>query len=85
MLADQLRALTEGYVAGAISTPDFSERFASFYFAVRQQQDAAGAAGRLCNLVVGPVAEYSRGNRAESSLRLELEKVLLAERRSVQP
>jgi hypothetical protein len=84
MLTGQLRELIEGYVAGTISISDFPQQFAGLYFAVRQQSDAPGAASRLCNLVVGPLAEYSRGNRAESSLRLELEKALASERRSVE-
>jgi hypothetical protein len=84
MLTDQLRELIEGYVAGVISMSDFSQRFASLYFAVRQQTDAPETARRLCSVVVGPLAEYSRGDRAESSLRVELEKLLASERRGVQ-
>jgi hypothetical protein len=75
MLAQQLRELIENYIAGSVSVSDFSERFASLYFAVRQQSGEAIAAG-LCGAVVGPLAEYSRGHRAESSFRLELEKAL---------
>ena len=76
MVAQQLRELIEDYVAGAIPVSEFSERFASLYFAVRQQQSHEQSAAALCSAVVGPLAEYSRGHRAESSLRLELEKAL---------
>jgi hypothetical protein len=75
MLTRQLRELVESFVAGNLSASDFSERFASLYFAIRQQgQDASAAA--LCSAVIGPLAEYSRGHRAEASLRMELEKAL---------
>jgi hypothetical protein len=82
MLTGQLRELIESYVAGTVSVSDFSERFASLYFAVRQQAGEASAA-RLCSAVVGPLAEHSRGHRTDSSLRLELEKALVSERSSV--
>ncbi len=75
MLTGQLRELIESYVAGTVSISGFSERFASLYFAVRQQGGDGSAAG-LCSAVVGPLAEYSRGDRAEASLRMELEKAL---------
>jgi hypothetical protein len=75
MLTGQLRELIESYVAGTVQVSEFSERFAVLYIAVRQQNGEPSAAG-LCNAVVGPLAEYSRGHRAEASLRLQLGKAL---------
>lgn len=82
MLAESLRELIDSYVAGAVDIDDFSQQFASLYFAVHRQGEEPAAAA-LCGAVVGPLAEYSRGHRSESSLRLELEKALISERSSV--
>jgi hypothetical protein len=75
MLTQQIRELIESYVAGTVRASDFAERFASLYFAVRQQSEDASAAA-LCSALVGPIAEYSRGHRTEASLRELLEKAL---------
>jgi hypothetical protein len=69
MLDRQVLQPIEQYVAGEIPYADFSQRFAGLYFAVRQGRKVPRQASQLCNLVIGPLAELSRGDRSEESLR----------------
>jgi hypothetical protein len=71
-MRDQIVGLVQQYVAGEISASDFSQSFAGFYFAVRQNRNAEPSASRLCGDIVGPLAEFSRGHRSVDSLREEL-------------
>lgn len=76
MLDNELLQLIEQYVVGAIPTADFSLRFAGVYFAVRQQDSERSLASVLCDFVIGPLAEFSRGHRSEESLREALGSIL---------
>jgi hypothetical protein len=69
MLDRQVLQVIEQYVAGEIPFADFSQRFKGLYFAVRQGRNVPRQASQLCNLVIGPLAELSRGDRSEESLR----------------
>ncbi len=69
MLDQQIQELLEPYIAGRVSLADFSPRFASLYFAVRQSGNSRSLASQLCNVAIGPLAEHSGGHRSEDSLR----------------
>lgn len=66
MLERQIKNLIASYLDGEISLNDFRERFGAQY--LESRGGPAGASG-LCNQVVGPLAELSRGHRSESSLK----------------
>ncbi len=72
MLSRQIESLIDEYVSGAIPASAFAERFAGLYFTVRQARNPGTAAARLCDAVIGPLAEFSRGHRPEESLRQDL-------------
>jgi hypothetical protein len=76
MLDKQVLELIEQYVAGEIPFADFSQRFASLYFAVRQGSNVPREASQICNLAIGPLAELSRGHRTEESLREALRAIV---------
>jgi len=73
MLKEQIVALISRFVKQQIPVDDFSREFAALYFAVRQSRVPEPDASRLCNGIIGPLAEYSRGHRSLDSLRRELE------------
>ena len=50
---------------------DFQQRFAGIYFQVRQSQGRSGGSA-LCDEIVLPLAELSRGHRSEDSFREKL-------------
>jgi hypothetical protein len=76
MLDREILSLIEQYVAEEIAVADFSQRFAGLYFAVRQERSAPRLASQLCNFVVGPLAEFSRGHQSEERLREGLQNIL---------
>jgi hypothetical protein len=73
MLEQQIRELVRRYLAREIDPSAFAEYFAPLYFLVRRNPKTDTAACQLCNAIVLPLAEFSRGHRSESSLREELE------------
>lgn len=75
MLEEQIRDLVGRYLAHRIDRSDFAQEFAALYFQVRNERDASLAARRLCNSIVLPFGELSRGHRSESSFREELTKI----------
>ncbi len=72
MLEVQLRSLIERYLAHEIDRSDFAQQFADLYFQIRRRRVVSPEAKRLCDCVIGPFAELSRGHRAEESFREEL-------------
>ena len=72
MLDNQLDQLLSQFVGRQIGASDFLRDFAGLYFAVRQSQQRKQRASQLCNQIIGPLAEYSRGDRSEESLREEV-------------
>ncbi len=69
---ERLRDLSLGYLEGAIPLPDFQQQFAGIYFQVRRNRNLHESASRLCDQIVGPLAELSRGHLSEDSFRAEL-------------
>src|SRR5205807_372858 len=63
--------LISEYLDGRLRLSEFQQRFAGCYLQVRNN-GAAGSASELCNKVIGPLAELSRGHRSEESLQQEL-------------
>lgn len=74
MLEHQIEALLAHFVDREIRADEFSRQFASLYFSVRQSIESSRVAQRLCDQIIGPLAEYSRGHRSEESLREALER-----------
>jgi len=72
-MLNEIQRLVEQYLAGEISLADFSPRFGVLYALVRQDRSIASrAAAQVCNAIIGPFAEHSRGHRSEASLKEEL-------------
>jgi hypothetical protein len=67
---EQIRDLISRYLDREIRIDDFQVRFAGLYFQVRSSGKRDGA--ELCNQIVLPLAEFSRGHRSEKSLQDEL-------------
>jgi hypothetical protein len=68
---EQILNLVEEYLQRNIQLHDFQQRFAGIYFQVRRnRRSSAGAV--LCNEIVLPLAELSRGHRSEDSFRERL-------------
>ena len=72
MLKEQILALVRRYLARGIDRSAFSEQFAGLYVQARNSRDASLAARNLCNSLMLPFAELSRGHRSEDSFRQEL-------------
>lgn len=68
----QLRALAASCVDGGIPADDFRSGFAGLYFQIRQSAPRDREANLLASKIIGPLAEFSRGNRDEGSFRQEL-------------
>jgi hypothetical protein len=69
MLEKSIRDLIESYLAFEIDQSHFAQEFAGFYFRVRNERTASLNTRQLCNSVVLPFAELSRGHRSEESFR----------------
>ena len=70
-MEQRILKLISEYLDNHLQLPEFQQQFAGFYFQVRQNGNV-GAASELCDKVIGPLAELSRGHRSEESLRQEL-------------
>ena len=75
---DQLRSLVSRYADARISVDDFRTAFSALYFRARQGARDTQA-NLLASRIVGPLAEFSRGDRDEASLRAELAKTVTAD------
>ena len=64
---NKLLQVIREYANGTLHRAQFSGAFADLYFHVRRSGDRASRS--LCSAVVGPFAEFSRGDRAEESFR----------------
>jgi hypothetical protein len=69
MPQEQIRALVRRYLGREINRSAFAEQFAGLYLRVRNSRDASAEARSLCNSLVLPFAELSRGHRSEESFR----------------
>jgi hypothetical protein len=67
----ELRNLVSRYLERELPLEGFQQEFAALYFRVRNNHHAPIAASELCNAIIGPLAEMSRGHRSEDSLRTE--------------
>ena len=72
----QIRNLIARYLANQIDRSAFSQAFAKLYFQVRNNRNASLTARRLCDGIVLPFAELSRGDRTEQSFREELARIV---------
>jgi hypothetical protein len=72
MQEEQIRNLVARYLDNQIDRAVFSQQFAGLYFQVRNNRNPSPGARRLCNAIVLPLAELSRGHRSEHSFREEL-------------
>lgn len=75
MLEEKIRNLVARYLSREIDRSGFAQEFAAFYFQVRNSSGVSPAARQLCNLIVLPFGELSRGDRSESSFREELMRI----------
>lgn len=71
MLEQKIQEIVSKYIDEEIAVDAFQEQFAGLYFAARKNP-ADRAAARLCNEIVGPLAEYGRGVGGEELLRQRL-------------
>jgi len=69
MLEEQIRELIRRYLAHEIDRSAFAQHFGGLYFEVRRNPNTCIEARRLCNSIVLPFAELSRGHRSEESFR----------------
>ena len=69
---DRIRNLVVGYLRDEIHLQDFQQQFAGVYFQARKNRNANRSASKLCDEIVLPLAELSRGHRSEMSFREEL-------------
>ena len=70
---EKIKRLAGRYLRKEIQLQDFQQQFAGFYFQVRKARGANLPASKLCDEIVGPRAELSRGHRSDISFREELE------------
>lgn len=75
MLQKQILDLIERYLARRIDSAVFAQEFAGLYFQVRNDRNVSRDARQLCDALVLPFAEVSRGHRSESSFREELKRI----------
>lgn len=69
---ENIRNLVGRYLRKEIRLQDFQQHFAGLYFQVRKNRRSNWAASKLCDAIVLPLAELSRGHRSEISFREEL-------------
>jgi len=72
MLEKQIDDLIERYLSHRVDRSGFAQEFASLYFQARNDRNVSRNARQLCDSIVLPFAEVSRGHRSESSFRDEL-------------
>jgi hypothetical protein len=72
MHEDEIQQVLGQYLERDIALDVFRQWFAGAYAHVRQDPDASREASHLCNRIVGPLAEFSRGHRSEDALRAQL-------------
>jgi hypothetical protein len=75
-MEEQIRNLIARYLANQIDRSGFSQEFAGLYFQVRNDRNASLKARQLCDVIVLPFAELSRGHRNEQSFRAQLENAI---------
>jgi hypothetical protein len=57
MFERQIEMLVTRFVNRDIRPDEFSRQFASLYFSIWQDATSSQAANRLCNQIIGPLAE----------------------------
>ncbi len=75
MLEKQIDDLIERYLSHKVDRSGFAKEFASLYFEARNGSNVSRNARQLCDSIVLPFAEVSRGHRSESSFREELTRI----------
>jgi hypothetical protein len=75
MLEKQIHDLIERYLAHKVDRSGFAQEFAGLYFQARNDRNVSRNARQLCDSIVLPFAEVSRGHRSESSFREELTRI----------
>jgi hypothetical protein len=75
MLEKQILDLVERYLAQRVDRAGFAQEFANLYFQARNDRNVSRDARQLCDQLVVPFAEVSRGHRNESSFREELTRI----------
>lgn len=76
MLRKQIQDVISAYLQNGLDRAGFAERFAALYFQCRNGKGSEIEAQRLCDAVIGPFAELSRGDRSEKSFREELTRIV---------
>lgn len=74
MLSNRIEDLVAQYLKRKVGLAQFAVRFASLYFQARKDRSESSA-NTLCNAIVLPYAELSRGDRSEQSFREELTQI----------
>jgi hypothetical protein len=74
MLEKQLRDLIDRYLAQG-DQASFAQGFARLYFQARNDRNVSREARQICDSLVLPFAELSRGHRTESSFREVLTRI----------
>ena len=82
MRREDIERLIRQYLSGG-SLDDFRQFFASAYVAVRQDVKSGRDVSELCNRLIGPLAEFSRGHRSLESLRCALADAMEVSRNEV--
>jgi hypothetical protein len=75
MLEKQIRDLLERYLDHEVDRATFAQVFAGLYFQARNDRNLSQDVRQLCDSLVLPFAELSRGHRSESSFREELTRI----------
>ena len=71
MLENAILKLASDYFASG-DWPHFAESFADLYAHVRQNKQSSPEERQFCNRIIGPLAEFSKGDRTVESFREEL-------------
>lgn len=75
MLEKQINDLLVGYLIHQIDRAEFAQAFAGLYFQVRNDRNVSREIRQMCDSLVLPFAELSRGHRSESSFREVLARI----------
>ena len=78
MYEQRIQEIASKYIDKEITVDEFREQFAGLYFAARKTPEDRAAA-RVCNEMIGPMAEYGRGAGGEELLRKRLRRFAAAE------
>lgn len=77
MFEQRIVAVVERYLSlDGGEQAEFAQCFADVYFDVRRNSYASAEDHGLCNLIVGPLAEFSRGGRSQKSFLVALENTI---------